>query len=298
MIAKPQPVINTVITRVYHENEIEHLPEHIKANLRKIVSVCYVEKIIWPKPKDQLIEIADGEQRVLAYYHPIGMQNNVFQYYFKEHGGAFARGFYAYVDPDADVFDFKISANCLLPTNVLAEGLAATLYDRYIHEMDSPDFVANSDLGWIHLPADIADATKYIRHRNVLPVVMPKWRDPAYGSEVTKRLQRVQPANASAYTRSDILALLKAHDDKLIHPMGYALVHNVRWNPSLQIVEVKLAEGGDWLPVIGHNTNSEACYRQIQSDEYVRWDISDLGPQQTKENRNHVDENDSKEQSL
>lgn len=277
MTAKPQPVINTVITRVYHENEIGHLPEHIKANLRKIVSVCDVEKITWPKPKDQLIEIADGEQRVLAYYHPIGMQNNVFQYCFKEHGGAFARGFYAYVDPDADVFDFKISANCLLPTNVLAEGLAATLYDRYIHEMDSPDFVANSDLGWIHLPADIAEAAKYIRHRNVLPVVMPKWRDRNYGIEITNKLQSVRVANGHAYNRSEIDALLREHDDNLIHPMGFVTVSSVDWYDELR--QIKVCIGGDWrhwVPVVGVEQQTEELMNEIARTGYVRWDISDL----------------------
>lgn len=278
MTAKPQPVINTVITRVYHENEIEHLPEHIKANLRKIVSVCDVEKITWPKPKDQLIEIADGEQRVLAYYHPIGMQNDVFQYCFKEHGGAFARGFYAYVDPDADVFDFKVSANCLLPTNVLAEGLAATLYDRYIHEMDSPDFIANSDLGWIHLPADIADATKYIRHRNVLPVVMPKWRDRNYGIEITNRLQSVRVANGHAYSRSEIGDLLSEYDDNLIHPMGFVKATSIDYIDDLRQVKVLIGEAWrcHWVPVVGVEKQTEELIHEIARTGYVRWDISDL----------------------
>ncbi|EKH6014585.1 hypothetical protein O8H94_001147 [Escherichia coli O157] len=278
MTAKPQSVIHHVITRVYHENEIGHLPEHIKVNLRKIVSVCDVEKITWPKPKDRLIEITDGEQRVLAYYHPIGMQNAVFQYYFKEHGGAFARGFYAYVDPDADVFDFKISANCLLPTNVLAEGLAATLYDRYIHEMDSPDFVANSDLGWIHLPADIAEAAKYIRHRNVLPVVMPEWRDSEYGWGLRDKLQSVHLASVKTYSRSDILALLKDYDEDYIHPMGFLRPNGVCWNEDLQRVEVNV--GGrwrlNWVPVVGVENQTERLVDDIERTGYVRWDISDL----------------------
>ena len=88
------------------------------------------------------------------------------------------------------------------------------------------------------------------------------------------------------------------NQDGLVHPLGYALVYDVRWNMSLQIAEVKIADYGDWLPVISHNPQSEETAERIRDVGYIRWDISDLGPQQTKENRNHVDENDSKEQSL
>lgn len=278
MTAKPQPVINTVITRVYHEKEIPNLPEHIKANLKKVVGVCNVEKITWPKPKDQLIEIVDGEQRVLAYYHPIGMQNDAFQYCFKEHSGAFARNHYAYVDPNADVFDFKISAKCFLPLDVLAEGLAATLYDPYIHEIDTTGVIANSDLGWLHLSADIAEAAKYIRHRKVLPVVMPKWRNRNYGCEMTDRLQSVRICHAHAYTRRDISVLLKEHYDGLIHPMGFVKPIDIRWNKDLQCVEVKIGEiwTHEWVPVVGIENQTEELAYEIEHTGYVRWDISDL----------------------
>lgn len=280
MTAKPQPVIHHVITRVYHENEIPNLPEHIKANLKKVVSVCNVEKITWPKPKDQLIEIVDGGQRVLAYYHPIGMQNDAFLYCFKEHSGAFARNHYAYVDPNADVFDFKIGAKCFLPLDVLAEGLAATLYDPYIHEIDGSDVIANSDLGWMHLSAELAEAAKYIRHRKVLPVVMPKWRDRNYGCEMTDKLQSVRLADGCPYNRRDISVLLKEHDNDIIHPMGFVKPKNVGWNDELRRVEISV--GGlwrwEWIPVVGVENQTEQLVEEIEHTGYVRWDISDLKP--------------------
>jgi len=278
MTAKPQSVIHHVITRVYHENEIPNLPEHIKANLKKVVSVCNVEKITWPKPKDQLIEIVDGGQRVLAYYHPIGMQNDAFQYCFKEHNGAFARNHYAYVDPNADVFDFKIGAKCFLPLDVLAEGLAATLYDPYIHEIDTTDVIANSDLGWLHLSADIAEAAKYIRHRNVLPVVMPEWRDCEYGWGLRDKLQSVHLASVKTYSRSDILALLKEYDEDYIHPMGFLIPSSVCWNEDLQRVEVNVGRRGylKWVPVVGVENQTKRLVDDIERTGYVRWDISDL----------------------
>lgn len=300
MTAKPQPVIHHVITRVYHENEIPNLPEHIKANLKKVISVCNVEKITWPKPKDRLIEIVDGGQRVLAYYHPIGMQNDAFLYCFKEHSGAFARNHYAYVDPNADAFDFKIGAKCFLPLDVLAEGLAATLYDPYIHEIDGSDVIANSDVGWLHLSAELTEAAKYIRRRKVLPVVMTGWNNRNYGCEMTNKLRSVRLADGSPYNRRDISALLKEYDHDIIHPMGFVKATNVCWNDERQCVEVMV--GGlhvwKWVPVVGVENQTEELAYEIEHTGYVRWDISDLAPQQTEENRNHVDETDSKEQGL
>ena len=50
--------------------------------------------------------------------------------------------------------------------------------------------------------------------------------------------------------------------------------------------------------MISRNSQTEEVAERIREIGYVRWDISDLAPQQTKENRNHVDETDSKEQGL
>lgn len=85
--------------------------------------------------------------------------------------------------------------------------------------------------------------------------------------------------------------------DGLVHPLGYALVYDVRWNMSLQLTEVKIT-GHEWLPMISRNSQTEEIAERIREIGYVRWDISDLTPQQTKENKNRVDETDSKEQDL
>lgn len=184
------------------------------------------------------------------------------------------------VDPNADIFDFKIGAKCFLPLDVLAEGLAATLYDSYIHEIGNADVIADSDLGWIHLSAEIAQAAKYIRRRKVLPVVMPAWRNRNYGREMTDKLQSVRPADGSPYNRRDIPALLKEYDNDIIHPMGFVKATNVCWNDELRRVEVSV--GGirvwKWVPVVGVENQTEELAYEIERTGYVRWDISDLKP--------------------
>lgn len=291
-------LVNTVVNRIYDARDLEKLPQNILNNLKVVVKYITVNDPSTPSREDRLLVIGEGNEQQLAYYHPLGMQDPVFR-------GRMANGravnpnyYYAHIDPDHTGQESRIKMLNLIPPYYAGHGVAAALDEHTVIDGDMVRFVAYSDLGWVHLTAEETTHNHQLRRRNVIPYAMTGWKDIELGCDITKRLQRVRPAVKSLRSE-DLRGLLTMYNqDGLVHPLGYALVYDVRWNMSLQITEVKITGHGEWLPMISRDSQTEEVAERICEIGYVRWDISDLAPQQTKENRNHVDETDSKEQSL
>lgn len=291
-------LVNTVVNRIYAASDLEKLTEDILNNLKPVVSYITVKDPSTPSREDRLLVIGEGEEQQLAYYHPLGMQDPVFR-------GRMANGrslqpncFYAHIDPDHTGQESRIKMLNVIPPYYAGHGVAAALDEHTVIEGELARFVAYSDLGWVHLTAEETTHNHQLRRRNVIPYAMTGWKDIELGYDVTKRLQRVRPAMKSLRSE-DVRGLLTMYaQDGLVHPLGYALVYDVRWNMSLQLTEVKITGHGEWLPMISRNSQTEEVAERIREIGYVRWDISDLAPQQTEENKNHVDETDSKEQGL
>lgn len=291
-------LVSTVVNRIYAVSDLEKLTEDILNNLKPVVSYIMVKDPSTPSREDRLLVIGEGEEQQLAYYHPLGMQDPVFR-------GRMANGrslqpncFYAHIDPDHTGQESRIKMLNVIPPYYAGHGVAAALDEHTVIEGDAVRFVAYSDLGWVHLTAEETTYNHQLRRRNVIPYAMTGWKDIELGYDITKRLQRVRPAMKSLRSE-DVRGLLTMYNqDGLVHPLGYALVYDVRWNMSLQITEVKITGHGEWLPMISRISQTEEVADLIREIGYVHWDISDLAPQQTEENRNHVDETDGKEQGL
>lgn len=290
-------LVNTVVNRIYAASDLEKLTEDILNNLKPVVSYITVKDPSTPSREDRLLVIGEGEEQQLAYYHPLGMQDPVFRGRMAEGRSVSHDCFYAHIDPDHTGQESRIKMLEVIPSHLAGHGVAAALDGHTAIDGDTVRFVAYSDLGWVHLTAEETTHNHQLHRRNVIPYVMTGWKDIELGYDVTKRLQRVRPAMKSLRSE-DVRGLLKMYvQDGLVHPLGYALVYDVRWNMSLQLTEVKIT-GHEWLPMISRNSQTEEVAERIREIGYVRWDISDLAPQQTKENKNRVDETDSKEQDL
>ena len=292
-------LVNTVVNRIYDARELEKLPQNILNNLKVVVKYITVKDPSTPSREDRLLVIGEGKEQQLAYYHPLGMQDPVFRGRMAEGRSVSPSYYYAHIDPDHTGQESRIKMLNFIPPYYAGHGVAAALDEHTVIESELARFVAYSDLGWVHLTASETTHTHQLRRRNVIPYAMTGWKDIELGYDITKRLQRVRPAVSGSPRSEDVKGLLTMYNqDGLVHPLGYALVYDVRWNQSLQITEVKIADYGDWLPVISRNPQIEETAERICEVGYVRWDISDLAPQQTEENRNHVDETNSEEQSL
>lgn len=291
-------IANVVVNRIYDARDLEKLPQDILDNLKVVVTYITVKDPSTPRREDRLLVIGEGDEQQLAYYHPLGMQDPVFRGRMAEGRPVKPSYFYAHIDPDHTGQESRIKMLNVLPPYYAGHGVAVALDEHAVLDGEGVRFAAYSDLGWVHLTAEETTHNHQLRRRNVIPYAMTGWKDIELGYDITKRLQRVRPAMKSLRSEDVRGLLMMYNQDGLVHPLGYALVYDVRWNMSLQIAEVKISDYGDWLPAISRNPQSEETAERIRDVGYIRWDISDLGPQQTKENRNHVDENDSKEQSL
>lgn len=291
-------LVSTVVNRIYDARDLEKLPENILNNLKVIVKYITVKDPSTSSREDRLLVIGEGKEQQLAYYHPLGMQDPVFRGRMAEGRPVKPGYFYAHIDPDHTGQESRIKMLNVIPPYYAGHGVAAALDEHTVIDGESVRFVAYSDLGWVHLTAEETTHNHQLRRRNVIPYAMTGWKDIELGYDITKRLQRVRPAMKSLRSE-DVRGLLTMYNqDGLVHPLGYALVYDVRWNQSLQITEVKITGHGEWLPVISRGPQIEETAERIREEGYTRWDISDLAPQQTEENRNHVNETNSKEQSL
>lgn len=168
----------------------------------------------------------------------------------------------------------------------------------YPNRLEDGGYNTETEQGCMYVHDDIAIQIDHLLKRDIKPVYLTNWRDERVAIAATEKLQSVRLADGSPYNRRDISVLLKEHDNDIIHPMGFVKATNVCWNDELHRVEVSVGGLWNWVPVVGVENQTKELVYEIEHTGYVRWDISDLAPQQTEENRNHVDETNSEEQSL
>lgn len=278
-----QKIDITIIDRIYRREEVDQLPEHIKANLKPIVTALNAEHHQWMKRKETLFVIQDGEQQQLARWYPLGLQDALLRQYLTHKGQLLGWDYFAHVSQYV-VNDPLVSLGRLLPPTTLAQDLVATAnHAFYPKPLLQGGYTTETDVGWVYVHDDTALVIEHLQQRNVTPVFMTTWRDERAAVVATEKLQSVRPENYVSPTAVDTLDLLRASccAEGQIHPLGYALVQNVRyndWDYEIPNVEVKISKDGDWLPVVGVDVHNEDLAREIERTGYVRWDIADLKP--------------------
>lgn len=271
-----------VIDRFYHREEADKLPEHIKVNLRPIVAGLTVEHHRRSKRKEMLFVVQDGEQQRLARWYPLGMQDEVFQRYIYRHGVPDHWDMLAHIRPGMSP-DYPIaSLQRLLPLSTLAEGVAVTIDQKvYPNLLTDGCYITETEQGCMYVHDDIAIQIDHLLKRGIKPVFMTNWRDERVAIAATEKLQSVRPASRISPSAVDMLSVLRdsCYAEDLIHPLGYALVHDVtQFIIPQRSVHVRISKDGDWLPVVGVDNHNEDLVSEIERTGYVRWDISDLKP--------------------
>lgn len=280
-----QKIDVTLIDRIYRREEVDQLPEHIKANLKPIVDGLAVEHHRWPKRKEMLFVIQDGEQQRLARWYPLGMQDEVFQQYMYRHGFPDGWGMLAHIRPGASA-DYPIAClERLLPLTTFAEGVAVTIdqkvYPARINAFNEGDYDTETEQGCVYVHNDTAIQIEHLLKRDIKPVYLTGWRDARVAQAASDKLQSVRPVRCVSPSAVDMLSVLRDSccAEGFIHPLGYALVHDVsQFVTSQRTIKVQIRKDGDWLPVVGVNDHNEDLAREIERTGYVRWDIADLKP--------------------
>lgn len=276
-----QKIDVTLIDRIYRREEVDQLPEHIKANLKPIVTALNAEHHHWTNRKETLFVIQDGEQQQLARWYPLGLQDALLRQYLTHKGQLLGWDYYAHVSQYV-VNDPLVSLGRLLPPTTLAKDLVATAnHAFYPKPLLQGGYTTETDVGWVYVHDDTALVIEHLQQRNVTPVFMTTWRDERAAIAATEKLQSVRPENYVGSTTVDTLDLLRTSccAEGQIHPLGYALVHDVnQFITSQNIVHVRISKDGDWLPVVGVAVHNEDLAREIERTGYVRWDIADLKP--------------------
>lgn len=274
--------INTVIIdRVYRRDEVDKLPEHIKVNLKSIVNALEVKHQKWPKRKETLFVIRDGEQHQLARWYPLGMQDAILHHHLSHKGQLLSGDYLAHVSRYV-VSGPMVSLGRLLPPSTLAKDLVATADKAvYPNALLIGGYTTETDVGRVYVHDDTAVMIEHLQHRNVTPVFMTTWRDERAAIAATEKLQSVRPVRYASPAANDTLELLRTSccAEGLIHPLGYALVYDViQFVIPQRSVHVRINNDGDWLPVVGVDDHNEDLVNEIEHTGYVRWDISDLKP--------------------
>lgn len=276
-----------IIDRIYRREEVDQLPEHIKANLKPIITAMNVEHHQWPKRKETLFVIHADQQQQLARWYPLGMQDTVFQQYLYRHGFPDGWGMLAHVRPGISVDNPVTCLERLLPLTTFAEGVAVTVdqkvYPTRINAFNEGDYSTETEQGCMHVHTDTAIQIDHLLKRDIKPVYLTGWRDEHAAIAVTEKLQSVRPVCCISPSAVDTLSVLRESccAEGLIHPLGYALVQDVRYNDrdyETPSIEVKISKEGNWLPVVGVDIHNEDLAREIERIGYVRWDIADLRP--------------------
>ncbi|EIZ9552575.1 hypothetical protein MRB76_000019 [Shigella flexneri] len=269
-------LVNTVVNRVYNARDIEKLPDSIVKNLKAIVKYIVVEDPASDR-EDLLLVIKDGIKQQLAYYHPLGMQDPYFRRRIARYHAVEPNYYYAHVDPDHTGQESRIKMLSVVSPEFADCGVVAMLDEPTVIEGESPRPVAYSDLGWVHLTANDSIYISRSLRRDDNPCVMMGWESTFLGEVTTKRLRRVRAVLSKTSYEEDVRGLLETYNqDGLVHPLGYALVYDVRWNTNLQTVEVKITREGEWLPVISPTPLFEETAELIREVGYTHWDIADL----------------------
>lgn len=107
--------------------------------------------------------------------------------------------------------------------------------------------------------------------------VLPGWINHTTGTYYTKKLTMVKPymADASLEVLDRMHQLLRMFYPRVVHPLGFAWVSEVRYNPRKKRVEAKVLNER-WLPVAQPGLDDESIMMRVSRSRIVQWDATML----------------------
>lgn len=129
---------------------------------------------------------------------------------------------------------------------------------------------ATGQYGWLKINGDIQLQAGF--HH-----VLPGWANHTVGTYYTKKLTMVKPymADASLEATDRMHQLLRMYYPRVVHPLGFAWVSEVRYNPRKKRVEAKVL-GERWLPVAQPGLDDESIMMRVSRSQIVQWDATML----------------------
>src|SRR5699024_997791 len=106
---------------------------------------------------------------------------------------------------------------------------------------------------------------------------LPGWANHTVGTYYTKKLTMVKPymAEASLEVTDRMHQLLRTYYPRVVHPLGFAWVSEVRYNPRKKRVEAKVLNER-WLPVAQPGLDDESVMMLVSRSRIVQWDATML----------------------
>lgn len=106
---------------------------------------------------------------------------------------------------------------------------------------------------------------------------LPSWGRHTVGEYYTKRLVAVKPyiVDINVKTMDRMRRLLRTYYPRVVHPLGFAWVSEVRYNPRKKRVEAKVLNER-WLSVTQPGLDDEAIMMLVSRSRIVQWDVTML----------------------
>lgn len=106
---------------------------------------------------------------------------------------------------------------------------------------------------------------------------LPSWRNHTVGTYYTKKLTMVKPymAEASLEVTDRMHQLLRTYYPRVVHPLGFAWVSEVRYNKRKQRLEAKVLNER-WLPVMHPGVSVDIAQKMLEKSKLVCWDVTML----------------------
>lgn len=106
---------------------------------------------------------------------------------------------------------------------------------------------------------------------------LPSWGRHTVGEYYTKRLVAVKPymADGKLEATDRMYQLLRTFYPRVVHPLGFAWISEVRYNPRKKHVEAKVL-GERWLPVAHQGLDDESTMMLVSRNRFVQWDVTML----------------------
>lgn len=169
----------------------------------------------------------------------------------------------AHVFPDLIAYDgYRYAHRSQHPTSMSASDfIMRSVAVEGLTEEEKPDMVMMAQLVWVE------DEEGY---------ALPGWANQTVGEYYTRKLIRVKPYQQEDHTDEVIKRtgwLLRRFFPRVIHPLGFAWISEVRWNKRKEQVEAKVLDAR-WLPVAHPGQDVEAVMQQLQQQGFVQWDIT------------------------
>lgn len=129
---------------------------------------------------------------------------------------------------------------------------------------------ATGQYGWLKINGDT-------RLQAGFHHVLPGWANHTVGTYYTKKLTMVKPymVDASLEATDQMHQLLRMYYPRVVHPLGFAWISEVRYNPRKKRVEAKVLNER-WLPVVHPGLDDESIMMRVSRSRIVQWDAAML----------------------